>query len=97
MKLLSWFAKVSRNSQYEIDGQQLKVEIVELQELVESLRFQLSESHGVRDQLNKNVEYKTTYVLEMEEKVYRSNKISLEILKLGAQKPLISLRYIPGF
>lgn len=34
-----------------------------------------------RDQLRKDLENATDYILELEEKVYKANKTSLELLK----------------
>jgi uncharacterized coiled-coil DUF342 family protein len=42
---------------------------------------QLQESMDARDQLQKEVETASDYILALEEKVYKANKTSLELLK----------------
>lgn len=39
------------------------------------------DNHAARDTLQKELENATDYILELEEKVYKANKTSLELLK----------------
>ena len=64
----------------ELNNQQ-HAQINSLHQEVRGLRSELTESMTIRTDLQRKLERSTAYVLEMEEKVYKSNRISLEILK----------------
>ena len=48
---------------------------------VSSLRRDLDETLSQKFKLQTELEHATEYIISMEEKVYKSNKISLELLK----------------
>ena len=48
---------------------------------IESLRTDLQTTFAAKEAMQLEVEASNDYVLQMEEKVYKSNKISLELLK----------------
>lgn len=53
----------------------------QLSERNKNLVASLRDSEDARTKLQKQLEEMTDYVIQMEEKVYKSNKISLELLK----------------
>ena len=75
----------------EIQLQESKSTIISLQEIIykkQDVEAQLAEALAreeqnrlARDQLRKELESATDYILELEEKVYKANKTSLELLK----------------
>ena len=75
----------------EISLQEAKSKIISLEEIIykkQDVEAQLAEAlkreeanRLARDQLRKELESATDYILELEEKVYKANKTSLELLK----------------
>ena len=52
-----------------------------LQDEISKLRKDLKETFEQKQKMQDEIEGNNDYILQMEEKVYKSNKISLELLK----------------
>ena len=66
---------------YERNRLAAKNQIDMLQAENESLRKDLQEQMSQKSKLQQDLENATDYIINMEEKVYKSNRISLELLK----------------
>ena len=82
------YARVAITEDIQNQNQVLKRRLASVEDFNErlqaenkQLRTELDQSMSIRTDLQVKLEKATAYVVEMEEKVYKSNKISLEILK----------------
>lgn len=53
----------------------------DVEDQLEAARQQIAQLAEQKDNLQKELENATDYILELEEKVYKANKTSLELLK----------------